>query len=75
MKLILERWRKLLEGDILQFPTQPRVSDEDILRVISLETAVADLLNNIYGNQSEIPIDVIERMDALVDAVEGSLKK
>jgi len=75
MKLLLENWRKLLEGDILQFPTQPRVSDEDMAAVIHLDTAVAGLLSNIYGNQSEIPIDVIERMDALVDAVEGSLKK
>ncbi len=75
MKLILENWRKLLEGDIINFPSKPTASEDDIKKIISLEDDIGNLLASIYGNQSEIPIDVIEIMDSLVDAVEESLKK
>ena len=75
MKLILESWRKLLEGDVINFPSKPTASEDDIKKIISLEDDIGNLLASIYGNQSEIPIDVIEIMDSLVDAVEESLKK
>ncbi len=75
MKLILENWRKLLEGDVINFPSKPTASEDDIKKIISLEDGIGNLLASIYGNQSEIPIDVIEIMDSLVDAVEESLKK
>jgi hypothetical protein len=75
MKLLLENWRKILEGDVINFPSRPTVSQDDIQKVISLEDDIGNLLASIYGNQSEIPIDVIEIMDSLVDAVEESLKK
>ena len=75
MKLILENWRKLLEGVVINFPSKPTASEDDIKKVISLEDDIGNLLASIYGNQSEIPIDVIEIMDSLVDAVEESLKK
>jgi hypothetical protein len=75
MKLILENWRKLLEGDVINFPSKPTASEDDIKKIISLEDDIGNLLASIYGNQSEIPIDVIEIMDSLVDAVEESLKK
>ena len=75
MKLILENWRKLLEGDVINFPSKPTASEDDIKKVISLEDDIGNLLASIYGNQSEIPIAVIEIMDSLVDAVEESIKK
>ena len=75
MKLLLENWRKILEGDVINFPSRPTVSQDDIQKVISFEDDIGNLLASIYGNQSEIPIDVIEIMDSLVDAVEESLKK
>ena len=75
MKLLLENWRKLLEGEVIDFPHQLRVSGEDIQRVIALEDGIGKLLSELYGNTSEIPIDVIEIMETLVNAVEESLKK
>ena len=64
-----------MEGDVINFPSRPTVSQDDIQKVISFEDDIGNLLASIYGNQSEIPIDVIEIMDSLVDAVEESLKK
>jgi len=75
MKLLLENWRKLLEGEVIDFPHQLRVSGEDLQRVIVLEARIGKLLKELYGNTSEIPIDVIEIMETLVDTVEESLKK
>ena len=75
MKLLLENWRKLLEGEVLDFPHQPRISEEDLQRVIALEGRVGELLSELYGNTSEIPIDVMNIMEALINATEESLKK
>ena len=75
MKLIMEGWRKLLEGEVVPFPSVPKVSEEDMLTVTTFEGEVADMLGEIYGNQSEIPLNVIEIFDSLVNAVEESLKR
>jgi hypothetical protein len=75
MKLLLENWRNLLEGNVIQFPRQPKISEDDLQRVITFEDALADLLADIYGNQSEIPIEAFERMEELVISVEESLIK
>ena len=75
MKLLLENWRKLLEGEVIDFPMQPSVSEEDIQRIISLEADVENLLIEFYGNISRIPLEVNEALEALVDAAEESLKE
>ena len=75
MKLLLESWRKLLEGEVIPFPSVPEVSEDDMLMVTTFEDEVADMLGEIYGNQSEIPLNVIEIFDSLVNAVEESLKR
>jgi hypothetical protein len=75
MKLLLENWRKLLEGEVIQFPQQPKISEDDLQRVMSFEDEIANLLTNIYGNTSSIPINILELMDTLVNSVEETLKK
>ena len=87
MKLIFENWRNLGEGEVIPFPTrepepvepveppEPAISDEDIERVIHFEDNIGKLLGNIYGNQAEIPIDVLERMEDLVMSVEDTFTK
>ena len=75
MKLLLENWRKLLEGEVVQFPQQPKISEDDLQRVINFEDEIANLLTNIYGNTSSIPINILELMDTLVTSVEETLKK
>ena len=73
MKLLLENWRKLMEGEVIDFPSSSSVPEEPIQRVIKFEGDVAELLSAIYGNQSEIPVEVIDQLDALVNTVERTL--
>jgi len=75
MHLIIENWRKLLEGEVVDFPTQPSVSKEDIQRIIALETNINNLLIEFYGNVGRVPLEVNAALEALVDATEESLKK
>jgi|TARA_R110000744_G_scaffold312405_1_gene419717 hypothetical protein len=75
MKLLMENWRKLLEGEVIPFPSASEVSEDDMLMVTTFEGEVSDMLGEIYGNQSEIPLNVIEIFDSFVNAVEESLKR
>ena len=74
MKLLFENWRKLMEGEVIDFPSPSAAPKEPIQRVIKFEGDVAELLAAIYGNQAEIPVEVIEQLEALVNAVERTLK-
>ena len=75
MKLIIENFRKLMEGEVIQFPQEPKTSHEDIQKIIKLESVIGDELGKIYGNQSSIPIEVIDSMEQFINLVEGTLKK
>jgi len=65
----------LPEGEVIDFPVQVSVSEDDLQKVIKLENNVAELLAVIFGNQAEIPIDVLDRMEDLINEVEEALKK
>ena len=75
MKHLLENWRRLLEGEVIPFPRPKEVSEDDMLMVTTFEGEVADMLGEIYGNQSEIPLNVIEIFDSFVNTIEESLKR
>ena len=64
----------LAEGQVNEAKRIQHVID-DMQEVIKLENDVAGLLADIYGNQAEIPIDIIERMEDLINEVEEALKK
>ena len=81
MKNLFENWRNIGEGEVIPFPTrepepveppEPVISSEDVERIIDLEDNVAKLLSNLYGNQAEIPIDVLERVEDLLLSIEDS---
>lgn len=64
-----------MEGEVIQFPQEPKTSEEDIQKIIKLESVIGDELGKIYGNQSSIPIEVIDSMEQFINLVEGTLKK
>ena len=81
MKNLFENLRNMEEGEVIPFPTrtpepveppEPAISSEDVGRIIDLEDNVAKLLGDLYGNQSDIPIDVLERMEDLLLSIEDS---
>ena len=75
MKLLFENWRKLLrEGDVIQFPHQSRISEEDIQFVIDIEYQIANRLEALHGNTSEIPIEKLERLDGIMNEIERLFK-
>jgi len=75
MKKLFESWRKLIEGDVIDFPRKPSVSDEDIQRLLAVENEVADLVAKLYGGHDDIPVEIIEQMDELINSIEESLGK
>ena len=75
MKLLLERWRKLLEGEVIDFPIQPEISKADLTFVDMVERSLVTRLNAIYGGSQYWPIEVIDRSDKLVIELEELLKK
>ena len=84
MKELFENWRKLGEGEVIPFPgsepvpedpPEPAPTPEDEERVYAVETAIARLLGDLYGNQAEIPIDVLFRMEDLDAAIWVSFVK
>ena len=71
----MEKWIKRIEGEVIDFPLSPAATEEEpIQRVVKFEDDVAELLAAMYGNQAEIPIEVIDQLEAIVDAVERTLK-
>ncbi len=75
MKELFESFRKLMEGEVIKFPQEPKTSEEDVQKIIKLEGLIGDELGKIYGNQFSIPIEVIESMDQFIDLIENTLKK
>ena len=75
MKLLLENWRKLLEGEVIQFPHRPKISEDDLQYVIQLEDALGQKLANIHYNMASIPVEKIEKLEQIMNDIEELLKK
>mgnify|MGYP003654058599 FL=1 len=80
MKLLLENWRKLLEGNVLQFPPdrarpEPKLSKEDLYKFSMFEdgfvTDIDELLTDSGGTTEEIE----ELIAQLLKAIKKTLKK
>jgi len=74
MKVLFENWRKLLEGEVIQFPHQPKASEDDIQYLIELEEQIAQRLANLHDNMASIPPEKIERLDQIMNDLEELLK-
>jgi argonaute-like protein implicated in RNA metabolism and viral defense len=75
MKLLLENWRKLLEGEVIQFPHRPKISEDNLQYVIQLENAISQKLANMHHNMASIPVEKIEKLEQIMNDIEELLKK
>ena len=73
MKLLFENWRKLLEGEVIQFPGKPETEiPEDDAEYINakvvnnIEDEIGKRLAEIYGNTQEIPFGKLFRLEELM---------
>jgi len=74
MKLLFENWRKLLEGEVIDFPMQPKLTEEDLQYTIRLEDEIAQRLANLHGNMASIPPEKIEQLEQIMMDIEELLK-
>tara|TARA_R110002095_G_C4147164_1_gene229295 strand:- start:333 stop:557 length:225 start_codon:yes stop_codon:yes gene_type:complete len=74
MKLLFENWRKLLEGEVIDFPMQPKLTEEDLQYTIRLEEEIAQRLANLHGNMASIPPEKIEQLEQIMMDIEELLK-
>ena len=76
MKLLLENWRKVVEGgEVIDFPRQPKTSEANVQFVIFVDNAMQKRLKDIYGNISQVPPEKWEKLDGLMDELEGLLEE
>ena len=75
MKLLLETWRKVVEGEVIDFPRQPKTSEANVQFVVFVDSAIQRRLKDIYGNISQVPPEKWEKLDGLMDELEGLLKE
>jgi hypothetical protein len=75
MKLLLENWRKIVEGEVIDFPRQPKTSEANVQFVIFIDNAVQRRLGDIYGNISQVPPEKWDKLDGLMDELEELLKE
>ena len=77
MKLILENWRKLLEGDVIDFSAYrdkkgPKSwRPDEILLIIKIEKVINDTLEKIYG--LDVPEEVLENLESFLQSIEDNL--
>ena len=75
MKLLFENWRKIVEGEVIDFPRQPKTSEANVQFVIFVENAMQKRLKDIYGNISQVPPEKWEKLDGLMNELEGLLEE
>ena len=75
MKLLLETWRKVVEGEVIDFPRQPKTSEANVQFVVFVDSAIQRRLKDIYGNISQVPPEKWEKLDGLMDVLEELLEE
>ena len=82
MKVLLENWRKLLEGDVIRGPWKEEPFEEpeeeipqNALIANDIEDKIADHMNSVYANDwSNEQIDTFEQISELLNILFPSSK-
>ena len=75
MKLLFENWRKIVEGEVIDFPRQPKTSEANVQFVIFVENGIARRLNKIYGGEMQIPIEKLQALETITNEIEELLQE
>ena len=75
MKLILEKWRRLLEGDVIQGPWEDKpISqiDRNVKIYLEIEDFIMDKINEVHGNVlglSDEQFEALEKIEELLNVL------
>jgi hypothetical protein len=72
-KMFKEEYDRMKEQEYPELGSQGETDfsavDPDVALVNNLEDSLGKLLGDLYGNQSSIPIEVLEAMEALMQSI------
>jgi len=67
--------KSVAEGEVIDFPQQPKTSEANVQFVIFVDDAMQKRLKDIYGNISQVPPEKWEKLDGLMNELEGLLEE
>lgn len=75
MKKLLENWRKLLEGEVIDFPQKASLSDDNIALINDAEDKIFKIIDNVYRqNYTDMPVEIIDMVSAVLNKMDETLK-
>ena len=67
--------KSVAEGEVIDFPQQPKTSEANVQFVIFVDDAMQKRLKDIYGNIGQVPPEKWEKLDGLMNELEGLLEE
>ncbi len=63
-----------LENNVVFLPHRPRINDDDLQFVIEAESESADRLAKLHGDITSVPMEKLQKLDIIMNALENLLK-
>ena len=73
MKITKEKLIQMIKEEVIDLGKYRDNKEATVQKSIKLEEEVAEIVAELYGGHQYIPVEVIEKMEELIDLVEGSL--
>tara|TARA_R110002060_G_scaffold38605_1_gene49865 strand:+ start:82 stop:303 length:222 start_codon:yes stop_codon:yes gene_type:complete len=73
MKITKEKLIQMIKEEVIDLGKYRDNKEATVQKSIKLEEEVAEIVASLYGGHQYIPVEVIEKMEELIDLVEGSL--
>ena len=62
------------ENNVVFLPHRPRINDDDLQFVIEAESESADRLAKLHGDITSVPMEKLQKLDIIMNALENLLK-
>ena len=63
-----------LENNVVFLPHRPRINDYDLQFVIEAESESTDRLARLHGDITSVPMEKLQKLDIIMNALENLLK-